>query len=225
MSDPEPLVFADRAEAGRRLAKKLGALRHESPVVLALPRGGVVLGYEIARALDAPLDVIVARKVGAPRQPELGIGAVAPGGVTLVDERTTAALGITEDEFEALAERARAEMGRRLRRYRGGEAFPDLAGRTAILVDDGLATGVTATAAVHALRRLHPRRIVLAVGVCALQTAEALTSLVDDLICLAIPEPFRAVGLWYDDFTQVSDEEVIDLLERARAEREERERS
>jgi putative phosphoribosyl transferase len=210
--------FINRFDAGRQLARRLEKYRDENPIVLGLPRGGVVLGYPIAEALDAPLDVIVARKVGAPMQPELGIGAVAPG-ITLADRETIRYLGITDEEFESLAEAERAEMRRRLRTYRGSDELPDLHGRTAILVDDGLATGVTATAAVHALRALEPRRVVLAVGVCALPTAEALSDLVDDLVCIAMPDPFYAVGMWYTDFSQTTDEEVIDLLEQARLHR------
>lgn len=209
------VVFEDRTDAGRRLAGSLDAYRDQNPMVLALPRGGVVLGYEIARALDAPLDVFVARKIGAPAQPELGIGAVAPGGVTLVDRDAVRVLNVTDDELHALAEREREEMNRRLRHYRGSEDVPDVRGRTVILVDDGLATGATAAAAIEALRRLGPRQIVLAIAVCATQTADALRGEVDDLVCVATPEPFRAVGLWYRDFSQTTDEEVMDLLRKA----------
>lgn len=215
-SSPEAAVFEDRTDAGRQLAEALEPYRNENPLVLGLPRGGVVLGYEIARALDAPLDVFVARKIGAPAQPELGIGAVAPGGITLVDQPTADTLGVTDEELRALADEERQEMNRRLRRYRGSEDPPDVRGRTVILVDDGLATGATATAAIHALRHLEPRRIVLAIAVCALRTADALRNEVDDLVCVATPEPFRAVGLWYRDFSQTTDEEVIDLLRKAR---------
>lgn len=216
-SPAESSVFDDRADAGRRLADNLEVYRDQNPIVLALPRGGVVLGYEIARALDAPLDVFVARKIGAPAQPELGIGAVAPGGVTLVDREALQIMNVTDEELQALAEEEREEMNRRLRRYRGSEDVPDVRGRTVILVDDGLATGATATAAIHALRHLEPRRIVLAIAVCAPQTADALRGEVDDLVCVAAPEPFHAVGLWYRDFSQTTDDEVVDLLRRARA--------
>jgi putative phosphoribosyl transferase len=218
---PLPPSFEDRHDAGRRLAERLARYRDEHPIVLALPRGGVVLGYEVARALDAPLDVVVARKVGTPGHPELGIGAVAPG-VTLADARALAALGLTREAFETLAAHARAEMSRRLQRYHGSDALPDVAGRTVIVVDDGLATGVTAAAALHAVRRGNPRRVVLAAGVCARETVEALRGLADDVVCAAIPEPLYAVGQHYRDFAQTTDEEVLAFLARAREEEQKR---
>lgn len=208
-------VFKDRREAGRVLARMLEKYRNEDPIVLGLPRGGVVVAYEIAQALDAPLDVIVARKLGAPDQPELGIGAVAPGGVTLVDQRAINMLGYTEDEINEVAARERAEMQRRLHYYRG-DGEPNVRGKTAILVDDGLATGVTALAAARAVRQMGPRKVVLAVGVCPADTAEMLRQEVDEVICGATPEPFRAVGLWYENFEQTTDDEVIELLERSK---------
>jgi putative phosphoribosyl transferase len=207
-------VFKDRREAGRFLARLLEKYRHEDPVVLGLPRGGVVVGYEIAQELEAPLDIIVARKLGAPDQPELGIGAVAPGGVLLLDQRAVEVLGYTEAQINEVAARERAEMRRRLRSYRG-DGEPDVHGKTAILVDDGLATGVTALAAVRALRRMAPQKVVLAAGVCPVDAADLLREEVDEFICGATPEPFRAVGLWFEEFEQNTDEEVIELLERA----------
>lgn len=209
-------VFRDRRDAGRALARMLEKYRDEDPIVLALPRGGVVVGYEIAKALDAPLDVIVARKIGAPDQPELGIGAVAPGGVTMLDERAIKMLGYTEAEIDEVAARERVEMQRRLRNYRG-DGEPNVRGKTAILVDDGLATGVTAMAAARAVKKMGPRKIVVAVGVCPEDTAAMLREEVDEVICSATPEPFRAVGLWFENFEQTTDEEVIDLLERSQA--------
>lgn len=209
-------VFKNRKEAGDRLAELLSHYRDEAPVVLALPRGGVVVGYQIAKALDAPLDIIVARKLGAPAQPELGIGAVAPGGVILLDRSAIALFGISEDQIEEVATRERTEMRRRLHHYRGND-LPDIRNHTAILVDDGLATGITALAAIHAVRQMAPRKMVLAVGVCAEETAEALRQEVDDFVCVACPEPFRAVGLWFENFDQNTDEEVIELLEKARS--------
>jgi putative phosphoribosyl transferase len=213
---PEGPVFKDRREAGQRLAEMLQEYRDDDPIVLGLPRGGVVVGYEIASRLDAPLDIIVARKLGAPSQPELGVGAVAPEGVTLLDRRALDMLGIAEEEIEEVAARERAEMRRRLQHYRGDGTL-DVKDRTAILVDDGLATGVTALAAIHAIRRLEPRQIILAVGVCPEETAHLLQAEVDDLVCVACPEPFHAVGLWFQEFEQNTDEEVIELLEKARA--------
>jgi predicted phosphoribosyltransferase len=212
------LVFDDRVDAGRQLAERLSQFKDDNPIVLALPRGGVVVGYEIARALDAPLDVIVARKLGAPGQEELGIGAIAPGGVRVVDEEALRWLGITEARLQNVTERETEEMERRLRHYRGDRPLPDVQGRTAILVDDGLATGVTARAAIRSLRLQKPRRLVLAVPVCASETAERLRSEVDDLVCVSVPRYFRAVGIWYRDFAQTSDEEVVDLLKRAERE-------
>ncbi len=212
-------VFEDRAQAGRRLAEKLAPYRDENPIVLALPRGGVPVGAEVARSLGAPLDVFVARKLGAPGQPELGIGAVAQGGARVLNERIVEHIGVPEDYLERITQRELGEVERRLRLLRGDRPEPEVEGRTAILVDDGLATGVTARAAIKALREKHPRRLVLAVPVCAPQTAELLAPEVDDLVCLQMPEDFMAVGLWYRDFEQVSDEEVVRLLENTRRER------
>ncbi len=210
------MLFEDRRDAGRRLAEWLAPYRGECPVVFALPRGGVPVGFEISRSLDAPLDIIVARKLGAPGQPEFGIGAVAPGGVRILNERTVQALGIPEDYLDWVSDRESEEAERRLRLFRGEHPYPDLTTRTAILVDDGLATGMTARAALLALRRLNPYRLVLAVPVCALQTAELLRPEADDLVCLLLPTKLEAVGLWYRNFEQVPDEEVVRMLEEAR---------
>ena len=218
----EKVLFRDRADAGRRLAARLVGYRDEGPVVLSLPRGGRPVGLEISRALDAPLDVFIARKLGAPGQPELGIGAVAQGGALVLNERIVRALGIPEDYLEQAAAEELAEVERRLSLLRGERPEPEIRGRTAILVDDGLATGVTARAAIRALEERKPRRLVLAVPVCAPQTADLLHSEVDNLVCLEYPPDFVAVGLWYEDFEQVTDEEVIELLETARRERGER---
>jgi putative phosphoribosyl transferase len=210
------MLFEDRGDAGRRLAERLAPYAEERPVVFALPRGGVPVGAEASRSLDAPLEVIVSRKLGAPGQPEFGIGAVAPGGVRVLNERAVRALGIEEDYLEMVSARELAEAERRLRLFRGDRPYPDLEGRTAILVDDGLATGVTARAALLALRGMNPRRLVLAAPVCASQTAKLLRFETEDLICLLAPTDLEAVGLWYRNFEQTSDEEVIRLLEEAR---------
>jgi putative phosphoribosyl transferase len=216
------LPFRDREDAGRRLAERLSRFRGEIPVVFALPRGGVPVGYEISRSLEVPLEVFVARKLGAPGQPEFGIGAVAPGGVRILNDDVVWRLGIPEDYVERITERETAEVERRMRLFRGDRPEPEVRGRTVILVDDGLATGVTSRAAVKALRRLEPRLLVLAAPVCAAQTAELLGPEVDELVCLETPPDLGAIGFWYRDFSQTSDEEVIELLERARREHEER---
>jgi len=214
--------FRDRKDAGRRLAERLEQYREESPIILALPRGGVPVAYEISRALRAPLDIFIARKLGAPGREEFGIGAVAQGGVRVLNEHAVEALEIPKEYIERAAKEKTEEIERRLRSLRGDRPEPEIEGRTAILVDDGLATGVTARAAVEALRRQNPRRLVLAVPVCAAQTVEPLRPGVDELVCLEVPSNLMAISLWYEDFYQVPDEEVIELLERARREREER---
>ncbi len=177
------------------------------------------MGYEISQALGAPLDVFLARKLGAPGRPEFGIGAVAQGGVRVLNERAVEALHISEEYIERTAREEMAEIERRLRLLRGDRPEPEVRGRIAILVDDGLATGVTALAAIRAVRRREPRGLVLAVPVCALQTAEAIRLEVDELVCLQAPSDLMAISLWYQDFYQVSDEEVIELLEAARSAR------
>jgi predicted phosphoribosyltransferase len=211
--------FKDRRDAGRKLAGRLARYGDGPTVVFALPRGGVPVGYEISRALGAPLDVLVSRKLGAPGQPEFGIGAVAPGGVRVLNEYAVRQLGIPEDYLESVTALEIAEVERRLRYFRGGRPEPDVEGHTAILVDDGLATGVTARAAVEALRRRRPARIVLAAPVCAAQTAELFGPEVDELVCLESPPDLGAIGFWYRNFDQTPDEEVVELLERAREER------
>jgi predicted phosphoribosyltransferase len=210
-------LFRDRQDAGQQLADRLKEYRGENPLVLALPRGGVAVGYEVARALDAPLDIIVARKLGAPFQPEFGIGAIAPGGVRILDERSIRALGVTRAELEEIIAQEEQELLRRVQEYRPGAAkeMPDVRDRTVILIDDGLATGVTARAAIAAVRQGQPRRLVLAMPVCAPQTAAMLRPEVDDAVCLAQPADFRAVGVWYENFEQLTDAEVRDLLRAA----------
>lgn len=210
------MIFEDRRDAGRQLAQRLALYQDEQPLVFGLPRGGVIVAYEVARALKAPLDVLVARKLGAPMQPELGIGAIAPGGVRVLDERTVRYLGIRSEQVEETIQRESAEMERRLHLYRRDRPFPDVNGQTVIVVDDGLATGVTARAAVRSIRLQHPRRTVLAAPVCAAESVASFRSEVDEVVCLESPLDFRAVGLWYRNFDQTTDEEVIALLERSR---------
>jgi putative phosphoribosyl transferase len=207
--------FRDRHDAGLQLATRLQAEALHDPVVLALPRGGVPVAFEIARTIECPLDVLVVRKVGAPQHREFGIGAIAEGGVTVRDEAAMRMVGVSAERFEQLASDERRELDRRVRLYRGDRALPNLAGRDVVLVDDGLATGVTAEAAIHAARELGADRVVLAAPVSAADTAARLSAIAE-LACLATPARFSAVGEWYDDFGQTTDDEVLDLLERAR---------
>lgn len=208
------MQFRNRHDAGQRLAAALVTEGLDHPVVLALPRGGVPVAYEVAVALGAPLDVFVARKVGAPGHPEFGIGAVAEGGFQVVDRRAVDGLGVSDAQFAELARRERHELGRRVRAYRADRALPELSGRDVVLVDDGLATGVTAEAALGALRARGPRRLVLAVPACAPDTAQRLRDIADAVVCVVAPESFSAVGQWYERFDQTSDAEVLDLLAR-----------
>ncbi|MBT2472916.1 phosphoribosyltransferase [Streptomyces sp. ISL-66] len=213
--------FQDRQQAGRQLAAKLEELRATQhwpdPIVLALPRGGVPVAAEVARTLDAPLDVLVARKIGVPGQPEVGIGAIAGEDPPLFDWRALKMLGISPDELTSDVARERVELHRRESLYRHGRPAPVLHDRTVILVDDGLATGVTARAALRLIRAEHPAALVLAVPVCAARTAEDLGRDTDQVVCLQPHRDLQAVGVWYDDFHQVTDREVIDILEHEHA--------
>lgn len=206
------MPYADRRAAGRALARHLAGHATEDALVLGLPRGGVPVAAEIASALDLPLDVWVARKLGAPSNPEFGVGAIGPGDVRILDERAIDMLGIPAGVLDQIAHDEAMEMERRLALYRGDPRPPDVAGRDIILVDDGLATGVTARAAVESLRRLGASRVTLAVPVGAPDSVELLRHVADDVVCPEQPEDFRAVGLWYDDFRQTTDEEVIAAL-------------
>lgn len=209
--------FRDRRDAGRRLAERLVPLGLRDAVVLGLPRGGVPVAAEVAAALDATLDVFVVRKIGAPHQPEYGIGAVAEGGSRVVDDAAVRALHLSDDVLEARASAEAIELARRVARYRGERALPDVRERAVVVVDDGLATGVTAEAALTALRSCGPSDLVLAAPVGATDTVTRLTGLADQVVCVLQPDGFRAVGEWYDDFTQTTDEEVVRLLAAARA--------
>ncbi len=212
------MLFEDRRDAGRKLAELLAKYRGERPLVLGLPRGGVPVAAEVARVLGAPLDVVVARKLGAPGMPEYGIGAIAEGGAVFVSAGAVRELSIRPEEVSAIAERESAELLRRVRLYRGERPFPEVRGRTAILVDDGIATGGTARAAVRAVREREPGKLVLAAPVVAFQTAMSLLAEVDDLVYVDAPEDFIAVGVWYRRFPQTSDEEVVACLAEARRE-------
>jgi putative phosphoribosyl transferase len=204
--------FRDRADAGTQLAGALGRYRDDRPVVLALPRGGVPVGFEIARAFGAPLDVIVVRKLGVPSQPELAMGAVGEEGVVVVNERVLRAAGVTPRELASVEARERAEVDRRARRFRGARPPLSIRGRTVIVVDDGIATGSTARAALDVARAHGAARVVLAVPVAPPESLQELAPHADDVVALAAPASFFAVGQWYDDFTQVSDDEVNRLL-------------
>lgn len=211
------MSFTDRSDAGRRLAGRLASLRGTDIVVLGLPRGGVPVAFEIADALRAPLDVIVVRKLGVPYQPELAFGAIGEGGVRVLNNDVVVVSGMTAREMAAVERRERAELGARVRQFRGDRPPVSPAGRTALIVDDGVATGATARAACQVARAQGAARVVLAVPVAARDSVDALRAEVDDLICLETPKPFYGVGMWYGDFGQTTDAEVVDLLRRASA--------
>jgi putative phosphoribosyl transferase len=204
--------FANRREAGRRLGANLGHLVTEQPVVVGLPRGGIPVAYEVAQALGAPLDVLVVRKLGCPWQPELGVGALGEGGIRLLDGSLMRSTGVTTAELEVVASREAAELERRVQRYRAARDPLPVAGRTVVVVDDGLATGSTARAGIEVLRRRGARRIVLAVPVAPADTLSQLQAVADEVVCLHSPRVFGAIGQFYDDFAQTSDEEVAGLL-------------
>ncbi len=211
-------VFRNREEAGKALAAELGrrGLDRAGLLVLALPRGGVPIGYEIARALDAPLDVFVVRKLGLPGQEELAMGAIASGGVRVLNEEVVGSLRVPNEWIERVSRHELQELERRALLYRGDLPPLDVRGKTVVVVDDGLATGSTMRVAVQALRNMGPRRIVVAVPVAAESTCRSIGREADEVVCLRTPEPFEAVGLWYEDFSQTTDREVHDLLARAR---------
>jgi predicted phosphoribosyltransferase len=210
------VLFHDRADAGRVLAGRLAHYAgRRDVIVLALPRGGVPVAFEVAQALRAPLDVFLVRKLGVPGQRELAMGALATGGVRVLNEDVVNALGIPDEVIDAVAAEEQDELGRREHEYRGDRPPPDVRGRVVILIDDGLATGSTMRAAVAALRRQGPARIVVAVPVGAPETCADLAEEADEVVCARTPEPFYAVGRWYDDFSQTTDEEVRELLDRA----------
>jgi predicted phosphoribosyltransferase len=212
-------VFRDRTDAGRALARTLSGFANRPDVlVLALPRGGVPVAFEVAQALHAPLDVFIVRKLGVPGHEEYAMGALASGGVLVLNENVVRMLDIPEAAVESVVRSEQRELDRREQLYRAGMPPLDVRGRTVLLVDDGLATGSTMLAAVKALRRQQPARIAAAVPTAAAETCEALRSEADEVICASTPEPFRAVGLWYEDFSQTSDDEVRELLARARRE-------
>jgi len=211
------IQFLDRKDAGQQLGRALQARygNRDDVRIFGLPRGGVPVAYEVARALHAPLDVFVVRKLGLPGHPEYAMGAIASGGMAVLNPAVIHATGLSRSSIEAVVAKERTELGRREALYRGNRPVPDLTGRTVLLVDDGLATGSTMHAAVAAVRQQKPKAIVVAVPVSAAETCQAFRSEVDDVICLQTPRAFHAVGLWYIHFAQTSDEEVIDLLRKA----------
>jgi putative phosphoribosyl transferase len=210
------MIYRDRIDAGKQLAARLSDYTNRDDVlVLALPRGGVPVAYEVAKALHAPLDIFLVRKLGVPGHEELAMGAIASGGVRVLNDDVVSYLDIPADVIDAVAEIELAELERRERAYRGDRPEPDVRGKTVILIDDGLATGSTMRAAVKALRQQDPARIVVAVPVSASQTCDEYRMGVDEIICAKTPEPFMGVGMWYRDFSQTTDEEVREILARS----------
>jgi|SRR5579884_82089 len=206
------VIFADRTDAGKQLAVKLAAYAGPQTRVLALPRGGVPVAYEVAAALGAPLDVFIVRKLGAPGREELAIGAIASGGVKVLNRDTIEELSVDETTLNAIVQREELELRRREQMYCGDRPKPDVTDRTVLLIDDGLATGASMYAAILALRALSPKKIVVAVPVAPPDTVVQLQQYADDVVVLAMPRPFRGVGAWYADFTQTSDEQVREML-------------
>jgi predicted phosphoribosyltransferase len=210
------LLFYDRTDAGRRLAKLLKRRIQGPCIVLAIPRGGVVVGYEVAKELGCPLDVVISRKVGAPAQPELAVGAVAEDGVVFVDEEIAGLVGVSRDYVERRAREELREVRRRAEEYRGGREMPDLSGKTVILVDDGLATGLTMLAAVHMARNKGAEKVVVAVPVSPPETVAKLRCHADEVTCLETPTNFYAIGQFYERFDQLTDEETNSILRKSR---------
>lgn len=210
------VVFTGRTDAGRQLAAQLRQYAdRKDVVVLALPRGGLPVGFEVAQALHAPLDVMIVRKLGTPGQPELAMGAIASGGVRVINQAVMSGLQISAEELDRVAAKEQAEVERRERLYRAGRAALEIQGRTVILVDDGIATGSTMRAAIQAIRAQNPARLVVAVPTAAGSTAARIRAEVDELVCLTTPEPFFAIGYFYREFPQLTDEDVREVLARA----------
>lgn len=209
-------VFEDRFDAGRELAPEVERLGLEHPLIIGLPRGGVPVAYEIAIALKAPLDTIVVRKLGAPRQPELAVGAIASGGVRVFNDEILSLMGLDEPAVKAIVARESIELERREKQYRGDCDYPDLAGKDVVLVDDGLATGATMRAAIEAVKTRKPSSTTVAIPTASGSSLQKVEVMVDKVVCLETPRNFQAVGQFYVDFSQTTDDEVRDLLEQAR---------
>jgi putative phosphoribosyl transferase len=210
------MIFKNRQRAGKLLASHLIQFKHLNLIILALPRGGVPIGFEVARILKAPLDIFNVRKIGAPNNAEFGIGAVSEENVQVLDKPTIKLLKISEKELEKIIEKEKVELKRRIDIYRDGKPFCLLKNRTVILVDDGLATGVTVRAAIVAIKKHKPKQIILAFPVCAYEAVPKLSCLVDNIICVTKPVNLSSIGSWYQNFDQISDEKVIELLKRSR---------
>ncbi len=206
------MFFLNRQDAGEKLSRVLQKYSGENTVVLGIPRGGVIVAAQVAKSLGAPLDVIIPRKIGAPHNPELAIGAVTPDGTVIEDEAMVQLLGISDKQIKILADQVLEEISRRAQTYRSGRPGMKLEGKTVIIVDDGIATGFTVQAALKSVRKMNPHRLVLAVPVVPADTARVLREMVDDLVCLQTPELFYAVGQFFIDFDQTSDQEVVKLL-------------
>lgn len=214
----EDIIFENRIDAGERLAEQLLKYKSKQPLLLALPRGGVPVAYEVAKRLKAPLDTLVVRKIGAPSNAEFGLGAIAPGDVIVYDDAALRSLGLARKNLDSTLERELREMDRRMVRYRSGDYSRGVTPDTVIIIDDGLATGVSARAAVESVKlREKPRKIIFAAPICAQDSANVLRNLVDEVVCVSEVRDLSAIALWYHDFPQTTDEEVLDCLERAQA--------
>ncbi len=208
-------LFKDRYDAGRKLSAELTGFRENNPILLGLPRGGVPVAYEAAKNLGADLDIFLVRKIGVPGREELAMGAIASGGVRVLNDNVINILNISEDSIEEASQKEKEELQRREKIYRDNRPFPSLENKTAILIDDGLATGASMRAAIKALKRHSPKKVIVAVPTASKDTCNEIKADVDEIICAFTPAVFRGVGEWYDDFSQTTDQEVIDLLEDA----------
>ncbi len=206
------MIFQNREDAGRKLAIKLKKFKNKNVLVLALPRGGVPVAAQISGSLKVPLDVLVVRKIGVPRNPELALGALAPNGILYLDKLTIQILGITDEQIKGIAKKEEEEIIRRQKEYRGDQPPPDIKGKIIILVDDGIATGASVKTAIRAIQKKHPLKLIVAVPVCSIVVSKEIKLLVDEFICLETPRYFTAVSGWYKNFAQITDKEVKKLL-------------